>query len=31
MDLTIWMPLTISIGIGMFTLCYGFLIDCENI
>jgi hypothetical protein len=31
MDLTIWLPVTFSIGIGLFALCYGFLIACENI
>jgi hypothetical protein len=31
MDLTIWIPITFAIGIGLFTLCYGFLIACENI
>lgn len=31
MDLTIWIPVTFAIGIGLLGLCYAFLIACENI
>lgn len=31
MDLTIWIPFTFLLGVGVMALCYAFLIACENI
>jgi hypothetical protein len=31
MDLTIWVPVTFTLGIVTMCLCYAFLIACENI
>ena len=31
MDLTIWLPAMFALGIVTMTLCYAFLIACENI
>ena len=31
MDLAIWIPVTVSIGIGLLGLCYLFLTACEKI
>jgi hypothetical protein len=31
MDLTIWVPVTFMLGIVTMSLCYAFLIACENI
>ena len=31
MDLTIWIPITFSLGVITMILCYAFLEVCENI
>jgi len=31
MDLLIWIPVTVSIGLGLFGLCFLFLSACEKV